>query len=202
MRNDKIALLAFAVISLLFLPRVALASEGISDLRGVGVEGACFASSIYVEGSYKIMASCRELKAAFAPEVNKYVLWSEDAVGKQRRLGEIVSGKFFGQVDQPFALLFVTAERDAYVGKPSEQVLLSGDMREIDFGPGVAPVKSIITPTPTPTKEAVVSQNQDVSPKRNVGGAVATIFKIVLLGFAALLVVVGVTSFLSRRRGL
>ena len=204
MKTYKIVLLALAMIFVLFLPRVARASEGLADLRGTGTSGACFAASVFVDGSYKMVVSCRELKAALTPEINKYVLWTEDAVGKQRRMGEIVSGKFFGQVDEPFARLFVTAERNPYTNKPSEEVLLAGDMREIGFGPGIAPGKSIITPTPTPTKESLeAQQNQDIPVREgNLGSVVTTIFKIVLLGFGALLVVVGVTSFLSRRRGI
>jgi len=204
MKTERIVSLVFALTFFLFLPRGARANEGLADLRGSGVSGACFVSSIYIDGSYKVMATCRELKMALSPEKNKYLLWAEDETGKQKRLGELVGGKLFGQTDQKFLKLFVTAERDGYVNKPSEDVFLIGQMREIDFGPGVAPVKTIITPTPTQTKAAVVDQNKDVkvTEGNGLGSAVSTVFKIVLLGFGALLVVVGVMSFLSRRRSL
>ena len=156
-----------------------------------------------MDGVYKVMATCRDLKIALTPEKNKYVLWMEDETGKQRRLGEIVSGKLNSQIDQKFVRMFVTVEKDGSTYKPSEDVLLTGTMREIDFGAGVVPVTAIVTPTPTPLKQEVVVQNTDVVAEQgSLGGTVASVFKIVLLGFGALLVVVGVTSFLSRRRSL
>ncbi len=196
--------------ALMALPGGVNASEGLVDLRGAGASGSCFAASIYIDGGYKIMATCRDLKIALTPERNKYVLWMEDEAMKQRRLGEIVSGKYYGQVDQKFVKLFVTAERDPSANKPSDEILLSGNVREIDFGAGVEPVKAIVTPTPTPTKITAakpevtrIEENQDIQVKEGgLGGTVSTIFKIVLLGFGALLVVVGVTSFMSRRRSL
>ena len=197
---------ALGLSVILAAPGVIRANEGLVDLRGAGSSGACFASSIFIDGAYKILATCRDLKIALTPERNKYVLWMEDDQLKQRRLGEIVSGKFFGQVDQKFPRLFVTAERDPYTNKASEEVLLTGNVREIDFGAGVAPVKAIITPTPTPQKEVVatkVAENQDIVVKEGgLGGTVSTVFKIVLLGFGALLLIVGITSFMSRRRSL
>jgi len=203
MKTDKIFSLVLALSFFLFLPRVARANEGLVDLRGSGTSGACFASSIYMDGVYKVMATCRDLKIALTPEKNKYVLWMEDETGKQRRLGEIVSGKLNSQIDQKFVRMFVTVEKDGSTYKPSEDVLLTGTMREIDFGAGVVPVTAIVTPTPTPLKQEVVVQNTDVVAEQgSLGGTVASVFKIVLLGFGALLVVVGVTSFLSRRRSL
>ena len=198
--------LAVSFVAGALMTKPAIANEGLVDLRGQGTSGACFASSIFMDGVYKIMATCRELKTALTPEKNRYVLWIEDEVGKQRRLGEIVNGKFMGQVDQKFLRLLVTSERDAYANKPSEDIVLAGGVRQIDFGPGVAPATAIVTPTPTMAKQAakVVEQNNDVTTKsqNGLGSAVATLFKIVILGFGALLVVVGVTSFLSRRRSL
>jgi len=201
-RNILVALLGLGFV-LMAAPGEVKASEGVADLRGSGTSGACFASSIYMDGVYKVMATCRDLKIALTPEKNKYVLWMEDETGKQRRLGEIVSGKLNSQIDQKFVKMFVTVERDGSTYKPSEDVLLTGTMREIDFGASVAPVIAIITPTPTPLKQEVVMQNTDVVAEQgSLGGTVASAFKIVLLGFGALLVIVGVTSFLSRRRSL
>jgi len=197
----------FGLVIVLGASKIAHASEGLVDLRGAGTSGSCFAASIFVDGSYKVLATCRDLKMALSPETNKYVLWMEDENQKVKRMGEVVSGKFSGQVSQKFFRLFITAERDASTSKPSESVLLSGNVRGIEFGAGVEPVTAIITPTPTPTKAskevAKVQQNEDVEIKEGgLGGAVSTILKIALLGFGALLVVVGVSSFMSRRRSI
>ena len=204
----KILLGGVAALGLVLMvfPKAVRASEGITDLRGSGTSGACFASSIFIDGNYKVMVTCRDLKTALSPERNRYVLWIEDEAGGQRRMGEIVAGKFFGQVDQKFVKLFVTVERDSYVNKPSEDVLLTGNVRDIDFGPGMAPATAVVTPTPTPVRGSaprVVEQNEDITPaKSGLTSALGTIFKIVLLGFGALLIVVGVSSFMSRRRSL
>jgi len=82
-------------------------------------------------------------------------------------------------------------------------VLLTGFVEPINFGPGIVS-PSIITPTPTPTRADVVvptgvAQAQGSS---GLGSALGTIFKIALLGFGVLLLVVGVFSFLSRKRSL
>lgn len=198
--------IAMLGLALLALPGVVRANEGVANLRGGGTSGACFATSVYIDNTYKILATCRDLKIALTPEENRYILWSEDENGKQRRLGEIVAGKFYGQVDTKFVKLFVTVESSPYVNKPSDNVVLTGMMQAIDFGPGVAPEQAIVTPTPTQTVETAVTVAPTASSTSQQGSGLAgvfgTIFKIVLLGFGALLIVVGVTSFMARRRSL
>lgn len=191
---------------ILFFPKGALANEGVVNLRGTNAAGSCFAASVFVDGTYKILMTCRDLKIALTSEKNIYVAWVEDDGGKQKRLGEIVNGKLSTLTDIKFVRIFITAETNGYGNNPSEDVLLTGFVEPINFGPGIVSTP-IVTPTPTPSKtESVIEPTgTTVTPeagKSGLGSALSTIFRIALLGFGILLVVVGVFSFLSRRRSL
>lgn len=191
--------------------KATLANEGVVNLRGNGA-GSCYAASVYIDGNYKILMTCRELRIALSPEKNRYVAWVEGEDGKQKRLGEIVNGKLSTISDIKFIKLFITSEDDAYGNKPLGDVMVSGTIEPIDFGKGVISAP-IVTPTPTPTAISTVKPKTTVTQKINItgtdtsstsslGSALSTIFKIALFGFGLLLLVVGVFSFLQRRRSL
>ncbi len=187
-----------------FFPKSASANEGVVNLRGTGTSGSCFAASVFIDGTYKILMTCRELKIALSPEKNRYVAWVEDDGGKQKRLGEIVNGKLSSITDIKFVRIFVTVETDNYGNTPSEDVLLTGFAEPINFGAGVASAP-IVTPTPTPTRAGETTPTitgTTTQGQSGLGSALSTIFKIALLGFGVLLLVVGVFSFISRRRSL
>ncbi len=204
-------LACFMFVLVLSLPKGVWANEGIVNLRGPVGQGACFGASVYVEGSYRVLISCRDLRIALTPEKNKYVLWATpvEEVEKPRRLGEIVNGKLATGLDVKFSNMFVTVEQDASTGKPSDDMVMAGDMIAIDFGAGVKGGERLVaaTPTPTPAKNAKVTaaaeQSTDLgvteARKTGLGDVLGSVFKIVLLGFGVLLIVVGVFSFLSRR---
>ncbi len=204
----SLGILSLGVLGFAAVPRVAMANEGVAMLRGSGVSGACFATSVFVDGSYRVLATCRDLKTALSPEKNRYVAWVTTDEGKQVRLGEIANGKLSTSMDSRFVDLFVTAETDGYGLKPSTDVLLSGPVQAIDFGVGIASAP-LATPTPTNVKNVKVTPTQGVDKEQTaaettsgVKGALSTVLKIALFGFGALLLVVGVFSFLSRRRSL
>lgn len=208
--NKKIVsgFITAALFGAVFMAKPAFANEGIINLRGAGTNGACFAVSVFIDGTYKILATCRELKIALSPEKNLYVAWVEDENGKQKSLGQIENGKLSTLTSDKFVRMFVTAETDGYGNKPSEDVLLTGFVEPIDFGPNIVSTP-IITPTPTPSKVAAtvtITKNgtttTEPSAQSGIGSALSTILKIALLGFGVLLLVVGVFSFLSRRRSL
>jgi hypothetical protein len=167
---------------------------------------------VFVDGTYRVLATCRDLKIALAPEQNRYVIWLTAENGKVRRLGEIVNGKMAMNTDSKFVDLFVTAETDGYGNKPSDSVLLTGVVQPINFDTGeVNPnVSMTIAPTPTPTKAGkvtptVVKTEQTIEESttgKGIGGALSTILKIALFGFGALLLIVGIFSFVSRKRAL
>jgi hypothetical protein len=205
-KNVLLGVLAAGTLAAFSLAKPVSANEGVSMLKSSGSGGACFVSSVFIDGSYKILGTCRDLKMALSPEKNKYVMWSINDKGDLRRLGEVANGKIFTSTDQKFVKLQVTVETDSSPMKPSEDVLLTGDLMAIDFGAGVTPERAIATPTPTQIRQAEVTTDQttEAIPGKpsSLGNAVGTVFKIVLLGFGVLLLVVGVFSFLSRRRSL
>ena len=206
--------LIFGLLGLVFAflvgTKLSYANEGIVNMRGAGV-GSCFAASVFIDGNYKIIMTCRELRIALSPEKNRYVAWVEGEDGKQKRLGEIVNGKLSTISDIKFVRLFVTSEEDGYGSKPTGDVLLTGGIEPIDFGKGIV-TTPIVTPTPTVTQSSryitpkatvtVKATTSSTTSTSGLGSALSTIFKIALFGFGLLLVVVGVFSFLQRRRSL
>lgn len=214
----KKTLLMF-VLGLFVIVKGAVANEGIVNLRGMG-KSACFAVSMYIDGNYRVMMSCRELVTAISPEKNRYIVWYEDTFGKIKNVAEIINGKMNSIVPVRFVKLFVTTEENDFPMKPSADVILSGYVQPIDFGkdiPGGVVLTTVtptveVTPTPTPTKEikatptaratAVITPRPTSTGQSGLGSALSTIFKVALFGFGLLLVVVGVFSFLQRRRSL
>jgi hypothetical protein len=209
--NKKIfsGLIAAAVMSGLFMARPVMANEGVVMLKGAGVSGACFAASVFVDGTYRVLATCRDLKTALSPEQNRYVVWLTEVGGKVRRLGEIVNGKLATATDVKFTDLFVTAEADGYGNKPSDTILLSGPVQTINFDSADFKPGAVLTAEPTPTPKnnvkvtpTVTTTNGTETPNKGIGGALSTVLKIALFGFGALLLIVGVFSFISRKRAL
>ena len=212
--NKKI-LSGFVVAALfgsMILAQPVKANEGTVLMKGAGVSGACFATSVFVDGTYRVLATCRDLKTALSPEQNRYVVWLNEENGKTRRLGEIVNGKLATATDVKFTQLFVTAESDGYGNKPSDTVLLSGFLQTINFDTydPLAGAKVTASPTPTPKKETATTEptktvsddTTNQTPSQGIGGALSTVLKIALFGFGALLLIVGVFSFISRKRAL
>lgn len=212
MRKLNLGLLMVALLEILAFPKVSMANEGVVLLRGAGTSGSCFAASVFVDGTYRILATCRDLKTALSPEQNRYVVWSTGETGKTRRIGEIVNGKLATGTDTKFTSLFVTAETDGYGSKPSDSVLLSGVVQAINFVTGEVKQDASVTIAPTPTREKAVkatptkSAEAKITPEatvgQGIGGALSTVLKIALFGFGALLLIVGVFSFISRKRAL
>jgi len=196
----KMIVLVFGLIAFLSFSRSALASEGTFRMvPPVGGEGRCFASSVFVDGLYRVLVTCRDLRVAVDAEANKYVVWSEVlSSGKRRRLGEVMNGKLMANVDEKFDRLFVTVERDSYVSKPVGAEILSGTVEPIDFG---SAVNARVTPTPTSYKAVTVVAETTTQPTRLVS-VVTGLGKAILLGFVILLVIVGVMSYLARRKSL
>ena len=201
-----------ALLGGLALVTPAMANEGTAMLKGAGVSGACYVASVYIDGTYRVLVSCRDLKMALSPENLNYVVWANTEDGKMRKLGEIENGKMSSSIDAKFTDLIVTAENESYGSKPSDNVLLSGAIQPIDFGAGVKNAEITTAPTPTPKKTTVsvtptttetVDETGTVqTTNKGIGSALSTVLKIALFGFGALLLVVGVFSFISRKRSL
>lgn len=197
----------FGLLMLLAAVKVASASEGIVRLAGrTDADGRCVAVSVFIDGNYKLLVTCRGLQVALDPVINKYVLWAVVGERKQR-LGEIVSGKLSSVITEPFETLFVTLEADGYPSKPSINMVLNGKIEPIDFGKGSFNSALVTQPTVTGTttkideRGAVVPTVTSV-PQKNLTGAVVAVGKAILFGFIILLLLVGVMSFLARRKNL
>ncbi len=212
--NKKIfsGVIASIVLSGIVLAKPVMANEGVVVMKGDGSTGACFGTSVFIDGTYKVLVTCRDLKSALSPEQNLYVVWVTQPDGKVRQLGQIENGKLSTATDVKFINMFVTAEVDGYGTKPSNQVLLTGPMQAINFDYGqpkpgegliVAPTPTPkITATPTAAASDVNAAGQKPASNSGIGGALSTVFKIALFGFGALLLIVGVFSFISRKRSL
>lgn len=190
--------------------RPVSANEGTVNLRAeAGQAGSCFAVSVFIDGSYKILMSCRDLPMALTAEQNQYIVWKE-AAGKQTRVGNLNNGKMSSVVSAKFDRLFITAEGNNYVGNPTGPVVVSGNVTPINFNGATEPSRQTVSPTfgatatPTlvPGKGTVTPTPVTVGGVNRLGAALAGIGKAILLGFVVLLVIVGVLGFLARRRGL
>src|SRR3989344_5795520 len=183
---------------LFLVAKPTLANEGVFHLVGPSEDGgSCYAASVYIDGSYKILMTCRGLRMALDPVRNKYVVWA-NAGEKKPRLGEIVNGKLSAGIADKFEALFVTLEPDAYGSKLTGVAGLSGGVETIDFGKGVA----VITAAPLDDRGTVVPTVTPGASEGRLTNVVVGIGKAILLGFVLLLIVVGVMSFLARRKNL
>lgn len=201
----KIAVWLLVLGLALLVPSKALANEGTIKLAPTtGNVGRCFASSVFIDSTYRILMTCRDLKNALDPENNKYVVWSElVSSGRKRRLGEIINGKMMGSSDERFDRLFVTAEKDSYLSKPVGGEVLSGSIETIDFG-GAVSAAAKVTSAPSVkagTNQEVPSLANTQQPSKLVS-VVTGIGKAILVGFVILLLIVGIMSWLARRKSL
>jgi len=165
--------------------------------------GSCFTASVFYEGRYRVLLTCRGLKSALDPVRNKYVVWAKNGENL-KRMGEVVNGKMRTSMDQEFKELVITAERDSYINKPSGEILLKGTMESIKFD-GTKAIEEI-----TPVVEEQVEEIEEIDDRgavipevkgeSSVGGAFKVLGKALLTGFAVLIVVVGVLSYFSRRK--
>ncbi len=207
----KIVSSLILVLGLVIMASPALANEGVIRLAGrTEVDGRCFAASVYIDGSYKILVTCRGLRMALDPVQNKYVVWAN--VGERiQRLGEIVNGKLSANVADKFGSLFVTIESDGYPSKPAGETVMTGAIEAIDFGKGVLDTSLQPTTTagqPAASPSTVINERGAVAPSVTPAASgrltqvVVGIGKAILLGFILLLIAVGVMSFLARRKNL
>jgi len=171
-----------------------LIDDGIENIGGNWSYG--YGRLRFLEGRYRVLMTCRGLRAAFDPIRNKYVAWVKKGENL-KRLGELVNGKMRASVDQEFEKIVITAEEDGYANKPKGEALLTGKVEEIVFEGVEMPKEEVV-------KE--IDETGDKGPISTSGkvGTGASVFKVLgkalLTGFLVLLGVVGVLSYLSRRK--
>lgn len=187
----------------------ASASEGVVKLNaGAGFSGRCFAVSVFEEGMYRVLMTCRDLKVAYSAEGGFYVLWAENSEGKVYRLGEVERGKISTSVDQSFSKLFVTLEGDSYPRKASEQRVMEGMMEEIPFAAGggsatqqpteikAQPTIKAVTPSPAP----LIPDANQTSEGFSFGKVLGVMGRIIGLAILVLVVAGIVLTVVTRRK--
>lgn len=207
MKKIKLFLTALGVFLLLGAGSVR-ASEGslyLSDDKG----GVCLGSSVFVDGRYRVLLSCRGLEMAADPIFNRYMVWSEEVGGKMRRLGEIEKGKLQASSDEAFTGLKVSLESEASPLRQEGEMVMSGEVEEFNFGREILEER---------TEEKDVSEivlddslDEEMEDRGAVTPAVEStasgfsrvlsgVLKALLAGFVVVILIVGVSSYFSNRK--
>lgn len=199
----RLAGLIIGLTAVFFLAGTALASEGETNLAPVNVNGpACKAFSVFTDNRYQLMLTCRNLITPYSAEITRYILWVYNSEQKRwLSLGRINQGKLVTSVNFKFEQLQVTAEEGS-PREPSDRIVAQGLVQPFNFDAKTAPVITA-TPTPTPTSGigAVISPTPTQG-KSVIGNIVGSIAKLLVIGFAVLLIGVVVLTFITRRREL
>lgn len=206
----KITLVLVSAFLFLSFSSAVFANEGTVTLKPeAGYNGECFVASIFMDGYYKVLATCRDLPTALGPENNQLFLWRRTEEGKMVRVGELSRGKLSATVNDKFTHLIVTSEANSSSRDPEGPVLAQGDLSPINFSVDSSVVVQV-TPTPSKTvsvgNQGVVTVADDEPAVADSGSKIGSVFagiaKVVGLGFVLLLIVVGVLGFFARRKGL
>ena len=190
------------MVSLIFVfAGVASAHEGAVDLTNGKV--SCKGVSIYQDGYYRVSGRCDGLVYPYETTYSKYVLWGKSSTGGAMvRIAEVDRGYFSGNISSAFDGMYITAELNGLVRKPSDKQVVTGSLTPFDFD------KSKVTVAPTSTttaatKDAKATTVTDATVKAT-GTAGAVVGKIVTSLLVVILVIVGLAigaSLLFRSRG-
>lgn len=189
------------LISLLFVSAgVASAHEGLLDLTNSNV--SCKGISIYQDGYYKVSGRCDGLVYPFETTYSKYVLWGKSLTNTQMvRIAEVDRGYFSGNIASAFDGVYITAEQNGLVRKPSDKLVVDGTLTPFEFD------KSKVTTAPTTSTTAAKDiKNATVTDTtvKATGTAGAVVGKILTSLLVVILVIVGLAigaSLLFRSRG-
>ncbi|MFH2085580.1 MAG: hypothetical protein ABII21_02245 [bacterium] len=188
------------VVFLFVFAGVTSAHEGSVDLTSGTV--SCKGISIYQDGYYRVSGRCDGLVYPYETTYNKYVLWGKTSVGGQMtRIAEIDCGYFSGNIATAFDGMYVTAEQNSLVRKPSTKQVLEGKVTLFNFD------KSQVTTAPTTSTTTTATTAKDTVDKATTtvsSTAGAVVGKIVTSLLVVILVIVGLAigaSLLFRSRG-
>lgn len=185
------------VASVFVFAGTAFAHEGNVDLTSNSV--SCKGVSIYQDGVYKVSGRCDGLTYPYQTLYNKYVLWGKTSVrGEAVRIAEVDRGYFSGSISSAFDGMFVTAEKDSLVRKPSDIQIVAGKVNVFDFD------KSQVTASPTTTTATTSTTSTQPATATTSSTAGAVVGKIVTSLLVVILVIVVLAigaSLLFRNRG-
>jgi hypothetical protein len=191
-------LLAFVVFLFAFAS-VASAHEGSVDLTNSQI--SCKGISIFQDGNYKVSGRCDGLVYPYETTYSRYVLWGKTTSrGETIRISEVDRGYFSGYIASPFDSMFITAEKDGLVRKPSDKQVVLGKVSAFSFDKS-----QVTTPAassaPATTTTGTTVQNSTATTSSTAG---AVIGKIVTSLLVIILVIVGLAigaSLIFRKRG-
>lgn len=189
-----------------------MANEGSLVVKSNGeTQGVCVGDSVYVDGRYRVLLSCRGLEMAPDPVFNRYMAWTKEEDGKLRRLGEIENGKLQGSTEDAFTRIEISLESKSSPLKPSEKMVMAGDVIAFEFGEEEKKEEVVLV------DEGVdeVSLDNEVVVEVDDRGAItpdiestasgfsrvlSAVLKALLAGFVVVILVVGISSYFSSRK--
>ena len=178
----------------------ARASEGQSVLQAATAAGPrCLVNSVFVDTTYHVLTTCRNLITPYSAEVTRYILWYQSSTQKRWvSFGQLKQGKLYSSTNTKFEDLKITAEAASSPREPSENIIASGKIVPYDFDVVITPlVQGTPSPTITPAPQTTPAT---AASSLSIGNVVKSIAKILIIGFGLLLVGVVVMTFITRRR--
>lgn len=188
------------LVAFLFLFKVkALAHEGIVSLTSADV--SCQGVSIFQDGNYRVSGRCDGLVYPYETLYNKYVLWGKTSARSEMiRIAEVDRGYFTGYIASAFDSMYITAEKDGLVRKPSDKQVAAGQVEVFKFDK--SQVTATVPVASAPVSTGVTVQKDTAAATTSTAGAV--IGKIVTSLLVIILVIVGLVigaSLIFRSRG-
>jgi hypothetical protein len=175
----------------------ASAREGLIDLTNSGV--SCKGISIFQDSNYKVSGRCDGLVYPYETTYNKYVLWGKTINrGETIRIAEVDRGYFSGYIASAYDSMFITAEKDGLVRRPSDRQVVLGKVSPFSFD------KSQVTAPAASTAPAATSTSVQSAASTTTSTAGTVIGKIVTSLLVIILVIVGLVigaSLIFRKRG-
>ena len=169
---------------------VAAAHEGSLDLTSGSV--SCKGVSLWQDGGYRVSGRCDGLVYPYETMYNKYVLWGKTVDrGEIVRIAEIDRGYFSGNITSTFEAMYVTAEKDGLVRKPSDKQIVAGKVTPFSFDKSQATVAPIV-------KETTATVQPKTATVGTVVGKIVTSLLVIILVIVVL--VIG-ASLIFRSRG-
>ena len=169
---------------------VAAAHEGSLDLTSGSV--SCKGVSLWQDGGYRVSGRCDGLVYPYETMYNKYVLWGKTVDrGEIVRIAEIDRGYFSGNITSTFEAMYMTAEKDGLVRKPSDKQIVAGKVTPFSFDKSQATVAPIVKET------TATVQPKTATVGTVVGKIVSSLFVIILV---IVVLVIG-ASLIFRSRG-
>ena len=194
----------FAVPVLVIGLMVALSSgasahEGSIDLTDNTV--SCKGISLYRDSNYRVEGRCDGLVYPYETTYDHYVLWAKSSGSTAvTRVAEVDKGYFIGNISTPFDTLYITAEQDSLLRKPSDKVIVSGKVTPFSFDKSQTTTQPVATAAPATTGKSMTVQSATTTAS-NTGSVIGKILTSLLI---IILVIVGLAigaSLIFRSRG-